>query len=377
MDPITTGLGGALIGRALPKPQAGPAATLAVTVASVFPDIDIVFDAFAEDPMAGLTLHRGFTHSYFGVVIMAPLLALVLWRFSKDKNYPRLVGLAALGLVWHIFTDLITSWGTMVYSPWSRERVVWDLVFIIDFVFTGVLLFPHLLIWIYRHRLHAPRRGLLAGGALIAFTALMIQLVSPLYGIPFNAYLFILLSALLAALLLAPGLRGWGFRQPAAAFARIGLAAFAAYIATCAVAHFVALKRVDRFAQANNLEVIAQAALPQPLSPFRWSGLVLTPEGVHQGWFNVLDDPEPRFEFHPSDHNRFVARARALPSVETYLWFARFPVVRYSNSPNRHVVEYTDRRFANPQRRSSPFVFRIVFNDRGQVISNGFLDPFN
>ena len=75
-DTLSTGLGGALLGRALPRAKAGPVATLVVTTASVVPDADVFFDFFARDPLASLTVHRGFTHSLLGVAVLAPLLAL-------------------------------------------------------------------------------------------------------------------------------------------------------------------------------------------------------------------------------------------------------------------------------------------------------------
>ncbi|MFQ5779134.1 MAG: hypothetical protein ACE5IP_14090 [Terriglobia bacterium] len=39
MDTITTGIGGALLARALPQPKAGPVATLAVPAASLLPAV--------------------------------------------------------------------------------------------------------------------------------------------------------------------------------------------------------------------------------------------------------------------------------------------------------------------------------------------------
>ena len=372
MDPLTTGLGGALLAKALPDGYRGPSGVLAVTVASVVSDADILSGFFNNDLMSSFTSHRAFTHSLAGVVVMAPLLALAFWRFSRDKNYPRLLALAALGLLWHIFTDLATSWGTMVFYPFSRDRLAWDLLFIIDFTFTAVLLLPHLVAWTYRD----PRRSLLRGGVfwtgLTIFTALVIHLASPFFSVAFNWRLFALLSAVLAALFLAPALRGWGFRQDRAVFCRIGVAALVIYLSTCAVSHFLAVQQVKELVREKNLTVETLAALPQPLSPFRWSGLVLTPDGVYQGWFNVLDSDPPAFRFFPGARNDYVTRAQKLPEVQTYLWFARFPVARYRNDGDRHMVEYTDLRFRTRSRRAPPFTFRVTLNGNGDVLTRGF-----
>lgn len=383
MDTISTAVGGALLAKALPQDKRGPLGVWTVTLAALVPDADVLADFFVNDPLSDLTVHRGFTHSLLGVALMAPLLALALRLVGKDRNYRRLLGLATLGFAWHLFTDLATSWGTMVLSPFSRQRVVWDLLFIVDFVFTSFLLLPQVTAWIYRGADGALRRGVLAWLVLTAFTALVINTASGFLGGGFDWGLLVLLGGALAVLFAAPAVHGWGFRQSRATFCRIGVGALAAYLGLCTTAHFMALGRVEQFCQTHlqdgqgrGRKVVSRAALPQPLSPFRWSGLVQTAEGVYQSWFSVLESAPPRFEFFPSDNgNEFARRAAALPDVKTYLWFARFPVARYRADGGLHIVEYSDRRFNSVRNRNSPFVYRVVFNHRGVVLSSGFERP--
>jgi len=45
-------------------------------------------------------------------------------------------------LVSHVLLDLFTSYGTMILSPFWNHRFAWDLLFIIDFVFNGLILVP-------------------------------------------------------------------------------------------------------------------------------------------------------------------------------------------------------------------------------------------
>ncbi len=209
---------------------------------------------------------------------------------------------------------------------------------------------------------------------MTALAALANSLVSTFLGVAFHWGLFALLSGVLAALFLAPAFKGWGFRQDRASFCRIGVAALVIYLATCAVSHFLAVQQMKELVREKNLAVEASAALPQPLSPFRWSGLVLTPEGVYQGWFNVLASDPPAFQFFPSARNDYVARAQKLPEVQTYLWFARFPVARYRTDGDRHIVEYTDLRFRTRSRRAPSFTFRVTLNGNGDVLTRGFPD---
>jgi len=377
MDTVSTGIGGALLAKALPEEWRGPRGVWAVTLASVVPDADVFADFLSNDPLADLTQHRGFTHSLVGVAVMGPLLALLLWRFTRDKNYKRLLSLVIYGLLWHLFTDLATSWGTMVFSPFNRDRVVWDWLFIIDFVFTGTLLLPQLLAWTYRERAGALRRGGLLWALLAAFAAVLIRFISPFFGAGFQWWLLAVLAGILAAIFAAPAVRGWGFRQSRATFCRIGVAVFAGYIGLCVVSHGLAVRQVEGFLSRAELRprVEALAAIPQPLSPFRWSGLILTSDGVYQAWFSVLDETPPIYAFFPSDHNEYVAKARQLPAVKTFLWFARFPVARYRQMGSEHIVDWGDRRFNAVRQRNTPFVFRVVFDAQGQVLSAGFLEP--
>ena len=419
MDTITTGIGGALLAKALPEDWRGPSGLWTVTLASVLPDADVLANPFIADQLARIAQHRSFTHSLVGVAVMAPLLALLVWRFGRDKNFARLTALALYGMLWHLFTDLATSWGTQVFYPFSRERVVWDLLFILDFSFTAILLLPQLVGWSYKDPARARKRGAVLWLLLTSFTALAIALASPFFGVGFQWGLFALLSAALAALFAGPALRDWGFRQNSMVFARIGVAALVVYLGVCTASHWVAVKKVERWlaqkpARFDMLpcdgNAKARAALPQPLSPFRWSGLALTDEGVCQSWFNVWDEDPPAFEFFPSENNDWVLRARELPQTREYLWFARFPVARYRTELVRgasdrgsqggatlqgrhngtekggalasegqpgvlHIVEYTDRRFQSVRSRSPAFSFRVVFNDRGDVLSAGFPLP--
>jgi hypothetical protein len=137
---------------------------------------------------------------------------------------------------------------------------------------------------------------------------------------------------------------------------------------------------VEALAGEKGLVVESMAAAPQPFSPFRWSGLVLTSEGVYRNWFSLLDDTSPELQFYPSASNEYVERARREPAAKTYLWFARFPVARYHNSHGEngeeHVVEFADLRFGLPGRLQEEsrvrFSFRVVFDSNSKVIESGF-----
>jgi inner membrane protein len=181
MDTITHGLAGALIAKAffaesapatilpaglqhLGSPeantcsaaeQAGRVAVWAATLGSVFPDADIVFELFDSKDLALIELHRGFTHSFLCLPFLATgLAALTRWLARRwqiaSPSRGVLVLIYASALLSHIVLDLITSFGTMIWSPLVNTRVAWDLAFIIDFTMTGIVLLPQIAAWAYR-----------------------------------------------------------------------------------------------------------------------------------------------------------------------------------------------------------------------------------
>ncbi len=145
MDTLTHALSGALFARATapaaPRPE-DPPIWQRVTVcaaAAAFPDSDVVISFFSS--YAYLLHHRGVTHS----LLMAPLWALLLAGlaalcFRQPGAWRTYAGVAALGIVAHILGDLITSFGTLIYAPFSDARVAWGTTFIIDLWFSGIIL---------------------------------------------------------------------------------------------------------------------------------------------------------------------------------------------------------------------------------------------
>lgn len=91
-------------------------------------------------PVSYLLNHRGVTHS----LILLPLWALVLsWVLAKILREPggwkALYGITALGIGAHIVGDLITSFGTMIFAPFSDWRAAIGTTFIIDLWFSGII----------------------------------------------------------------------------------------------------------------------------------------------------------------------------------------------------------------------------------------------
>jgi hypothetical protein len=168
---------------------------------------------------------------------------------------------------------------------------------------------------------------------------------------------------------------GWGFAVSRAGWCRAGLLALAGYYGLCAWMHGRALGNVQAFAAAQGIPAEALGALPMPPAATRWLGLIRTPDGVYRAYFSVAENPGPRFEYIADDKMpEAVARAvDALPEVQTYRWFARFPTVSYREEGGRHVLELVDHRFyPRTASRPAPFQYRVVVNAYGEVEEQGW-----
>jgi hypothetical protein len=65
----------------------------------------------------------------------------------------------------------------------------------------------------------------------------------------------------------------------------------------------------------------------------------------------------------------------ALPEVRLYWDFARFPVIRSSSDSGLHFVDFNENRFIarpHPDHGPTPFSYRVVFNDTGDVVEEGW-----
>lgn len=138
MDPITQGAVGAVLPQATRRNSHIAVAGLFGFFAGLAADLD-VFIRSSHDPLMYLDYHRHFTHSLFfipiGGLLAASVLYLVFGRYLK-LSFPQAVLFCTLGYATHGLLDATTSYGTVLLWPFSNERFSWDLVSVIDPVFT-------------------------------------------------------------------------------------------------------------------------------------------------------------------------------------------------------------------------------------------------
>ena len=401
MDTITHGIAGALIGKALcgghdmfpPKPMSrSRIITWSLMIGAIFPDIDVVRDVFSHNDLLMITWHRSFTHSLLLLPVFSLLLAaLTRWIARKLQwnapSFTILLLIYAIGIVSHILLDLVTTFGTMIWSPLNWSRPAWDLIFIIDFTFTAILLVPQLLAWVHRDAKLAPRRAVLMWMLFIPLT-FGVAAISRMVGTPISATAIFAVIVIFSTVFLLPAFSGWGSRFRLASWNRAGFIGACIYIALAAFAHQKAFQRITKFAQFQGVQVKSIGALPLPPSLLMWDGLIRAERGVYEVRMDLSQssgipdssggaaDPKENFtyKFFPDAHpNRFIEQARELPEVQKVLWFDRFPVTRFRKEGTESVVEILDLRFPpiRPDRPAS-FTYRVRFDADGKVLSQGW-----
>ncbi|MBI4642926.1 MAG: metal-dependent hydrolase [Deltaproteobacteria bacterium] len=336
MDPVTHVASGLLLSQLIPAPSRGWAA-LAGVILAVLPDSDYFLGLSSR--WAYLRYHRAFTHSLLAV----PLWALLAAGAGRVLGGPRwfqpllLLGLAALTT--HLILDLATSYGTQVFSPFSRRKYTLDWLFIIDPYFTFILL----------------------AGALVA-------LYSP----------------------------GWGRRA-----GTVCLAGAMVYLLICGFYHHQALSLARQVFQKEAQAGAAVAALPQPLSCRRWQliaarpgeikqALVLLPYGAWPQVDGGIKKVQPAvaaascprapagdyrpleslvvqdWRGAPAPLPRYGPEAQRL--LDQYLDFARFPLLaRAGPQGDGLLLEWVDLRFTVPG-RFFPFVLQMYLDAEGNLL---------
>ena len=322
MDPVTHLAAGALGGR-LTEHRFGTKPLFWFCVGAAWvPDIDNLFGLLG--PEFYLLHHRGITHSFIGGLVLALLFAGVFRLFSK--TFPFISGffVAYACIVLHIFLDLITSYGTLILSPLTRERFTLNAVFIIDPIFTGAMILLLVSTRVWRSRANR-----------IAMAGL-----------------------------------GWVIVYPMLSFG-----------VNRAITHYSSGRLEKDGIPYERLEISTE-----PFSPFLWK-LVLEDERHYSlasvSVFNL--DRELLFESHSKPNPKLVGTlAQRIRMLKTFLWFARYPVMEYEHVPGGSRLLFNDLRFFSTvgflrrsirNNDSTPFSLVIDLDTGGKPVSWRYRQP--
>ena len=134
MDSLTQIILGAAVGEAVLGKKIGNKAMLYGAIAGTIPDLDVL-SIFFTDKVTALEIHRGFTHSILFSVLFAPLLAFIVVKFEKHKNFKDWFWLFFWTFVTHPILDAQTTWGTQLFWPLDI-RLAFKNIFVVDPLYT-------------------------------------------------------------------------------------------------------------------------------------------------------------------------------------------------------------------------------------------------
>ena len=136
MDPVTQGAVGAAFAQTTAKKNNILLIGFIGFLAGLAPDLDALIQS-SDDPILFLEYHRQFSHSLFFIPFGSLLVALFIFPFVRGSISLKMVYLASfLGYATHGLLDACTSYGTLLFWPFSNERITWNTISIVDPLFT-------------------------------------------------------------------------------------------------------------------------------------------------------------------------------------------------------------------------------------------------
>jgi membrane-bound metal-dependent hydrolase YbcI (DUF457 family) len=155
MDNLTHTLIGVAVAQAGLRRRVGRGATLALVIASNLPDIDVL--GLLVAPANAFLFRRMFTHSVFGMPLLAVAGAALFHRYFPHQRFRVWLGLFLLGGVLHVFYDLANSFGVALLYPLNRGRFELGWIFIVDLALIALAAPPAIACVVKPWRAHAER----------------------------------------------------------------------------------------------------------------------------------------------------------------------------------------------------------------------------
>jgi inner membrane protein len=168
MDPLSQGTVGAAFAQSSANKNNIAKISIVGFLAGLAPDLDVLIRS-STDPVLFLEYHRQFTHSLFFI----PLGALIVSAFifplvRKSLSFKTTYVASFLGYATHGLLDACTSYGTLLFWPFSNERITWNNISIVD----PLLTIPALILIAVAVKTNLRRFSILAVGWIVFYLAL-------------------------------------------------------------------------------------------------------------------------------------------------------------------------------------------------------------
>ena len=168
MDPISQGTVGAAFAQSAADKKNIAKVSVVGFLAGLAPDLDVLIRS-STDPVLFLEYHRQFTHSLFFIPFGALIVAALVFPFVRKYLSFKTTYLASFfGYATHGLLDACTSYGTVLFWPFSNERITWNNISIVD----PLLTIPALILLAVAVKTNRRRFSFLAVGWIVSFLAL-------------------------------------------------------------------------------------------------------------------------------------------------------------------------------------------------------------
>jgi inner membrane protein len=305
-----------------------------MTLAAEAPDLDVL--GYFRGSVFGFAHHRGFTHSFIGVpvvaaVVVAAVYLLYRFKYRRGRTHPGspprwglLFWFACLAALSHILLDFTNNYGVRPFTPFYPRWYSWDIVFILEPTIMLCLLAGLIVPWLFGlvHEEIGARRREPRGqlGAILA----------------------------LAAMVCVWAVRDFEHRRAVAALqARI----------------------------YEGVDPIRVSAFPYWANPFKWMGVIETEnffESMHVDSFTPEVDPDNQAQIrYKPEETPVTLAAKKSYLGRVYLDWAQYPITeteRLSSPPGGYMVRFADLRFLYPERRSRPLNSAVVLDENLKVL---------
>tara|TARA_Y100001970_G_scaffold43103_1_gene53722 strand:- start:1252 stop:2274 length:1023 start_codon:yes stop_codon:yes gene_type:complete len=136
MDPLSQGTVGAAFAQSSANKTNIAKIALVGFLAGLAPDLDVLIKS-STDPILFLEYHRQFSHSIFFIPFGSLIVALLFFPLvKKSMGFKTVYTASFLGYATHGLLDACTSYGTLLFWPFSYERIAWNNISIVDPLFT-------------------------------------------------------------------------------------------------------------------------------------------------------------------------------------------------------------------------------------------------
>jgi membrane-bound metal-dependent hydrolase YbcI (DUF457 family) len=351
-----------LLGLSLAKAgleRATPLATTALVVSSNLPDIDVVMRV-GGDTTDYLHYHRGFTHSFVGLALLAVGLTLLLtwldrkFRLRRDhRRRPlrplRIFWIAYLGGLGHTFMDFTNAYGVRPLLPFSNRWLYGDLAYVVDpWIW---LILGSAVVWLTTTDGVRAFIWLMIGILLALAVALALR--NPTEMQPAVPTLARVIWFVGFAIVVAGALMGWG--RMGERVARYSLVLLAVYYGGMWLAHQSAMQRARTSLPEESVNQLA--AWPVPANPLMWQAAAATGDSVYTRFINLL---EPHVKVTgPTEARRamglwtrldaldlkFIEALGQSQEAREFLSFARFASAKVEERQDGYAITMRDLRF--------------------------------